>query len=622
MTDQQKLQQQIINEVNNLMVMDYEIVQAKTNEPVSVQYFCNRDCEPLYFPDRTLATLLQVNLSTLRGRFNRLTKKYSGIRVLISEKSKARLTNYQFVSCQPNNNNNNNSNTTSPSSSSSSSSQTRNSPSPPSTVPPSPPLQSVVIAGANANYPGGDESGASSLHGLVALNHIDLVNHALSEWIALNHERLGTAIRDIEINLSRAKLSYIRHNDIITLLPKKYECPSPSSSPPTSPSHYSVNPYNQQQQQQIRQSNYSSSVPQQQFNIGSSPSINQFRSPSSSSSNNNNNHNNNTSQHTSNYIMNSGLNYLMNCSAVESFRLGSNYENGHGGSPCSSTSTQSPLTSPSEDDYSLKYSSSSSQLLTTPNPHKRIGGSSSGGLDYPNLNPFPSHNHNHSHHHSHHNNNHQPLQSIQQTFSPHHHHHNHQSQPHDYLYHVEQEHQRSLSTKKQKQQHNFLGNPTMSTNNPIIVDCSYENETTGIKKKIDLNNFSGFPSLFKFLESSFASALQKPLGDSFDIFWSDIAGNGSIRQRIDKQRDDLDWNDFLINVREIIIKQRSTSLAVSTTTTLSPLLAAAVATNTPSPLKCSPLLPYCPPLSTTNQHVMAVQTRLFIVLKSPLPVSV
>eukprot|EP01132_Coremiostelium_polycephalum_P000934 gene934-1180_t len=129
-------------DTKDLFVQEYEINLSKTNELATVQYFCNKAGEPIYFPDRTLATLFQVNLSTLRGRFNRLTKRHEGYRLLISEKSKARLSSLHFIT--------------------------------------------------------------------------------LSEWIAHNHERLGTSLKDIENNLTKANLSFTRHMDTITILQKKF----------------------------------------------------------------------------------------------------------------------------------------------------------------------------------------------------------------------------------------------------------------------------------------------------------------------------------------------------------------------------------------------------------------
>lgn len=166
-------------DTRDLFVQEYEFIVDKTGEATTVQYFCNRDNEPVYFPDRTLATLFQVNLSTLRGRFNRMTKKHEGYRLLISEKSKTRLSSLHFINW------------------------------------------------GTENFVDTDGSrSASPLHGLVALNHIILVNYALAEWIAYNHERLGTSLVEIEANLKKVNLSYTRTNNMIQILQKRPSHPS------------------------------------------------------------------------------------------------------------------------------------------------------------------------------------------------------------------------------------------------------------------------------------------------------------------------------------------------------------------------------------------------------------
>eukprot|EP00026_Physarum_polycephalum_P008522 Phypoly_transcript_08610.p1 GENE.Phypoly_transcript_08610~~Phypoly_transcript_08610.p1 ORF type:complete len:412 (+),score=75.17 Phypoly_transcript_08610:195-1430(+) len=177
-------------DTRDLFVQEYEFVVDKTGDTTTVQYFCNRDNEPVYFPDRTLATLFQVNLSTLRGRFNRMTKKHEGYRLLISEKSKTRLSSLHFINW------------------------------------------------GTENFVDTDGSrSVSPLHGLVALNHIVLVNYALAEWIAYNHERLGTSIGEIENNLKKVNLTYTRTNNVIHILQKRPNLPHPSLlfRPPSAP---------------------------------------------------------------------------------------------------------------------------------------------------------------------------------------------------------------------------------------------------------------------------------------------------------------------------------------------------------------------------------------------------
>lgn len=181
MTDTSSTHTSSTPDTRDLFVQEYEFVVDKTGDSTTVQYFCNRDNEPVYFPDRTLATLFQVNLSTLRGRFNRMTKKHEGYRLLISEKSKTRLSSLHFINW------------------------------------------------GTENFVDTDGSrSVSPLHGLVALNHIVLVNYALAEWIAYNHERLGTSILDIENNLKKVNLTYTRTNNVIHILQKRPNLPHPS----------------------------------------------------------------------------------------------------------------------------------------------------------------------------------------------------------------------------------------------------------------------------------------------------------------------------------------------------------------------------------------------------------
>jgi hypothetical protein len=161
-------------DTRDLFVQEFEVVLGKSGEATTIQYFCNRDNEPVYFPDRTLSALFGVNLSTLRGRFNRMTKKHEGYRLLISEKSKTRLSSLHFINW-----------------------------------------------GSEHFLDSDCSRSASPLHGLVALNHIVLVNYALAEWIAYNHERLGTSLTDIENNLKKVHLPYSRTNNVITIQQKR-----------------------------------------------------------------------------------------------------------------------------------------------------------------------------------------------------------------------------------------------------------------------------------------------------------------------------------------------------------------------------------------------------------------
>jgi len=52
---------------------------------------------------------------------------------------------------------------------------------------------------------------------MIALNHLKLVNCALSEWLALNYERLGTKLEEIEQNLNKVRLEYTREGNIIRI---------------------------------------------------------------------------------------------------------------------------------------------------------------------------------------------------------------------------------------------------------------------------------------------------------------------------------------------------------------------------------------------------------------------
>eukprot|EP01112_Ceratiomyxa_fruticulosa_P005023 TRINITY_DN1557_c1_g1_i1.p1 TRINITY_DN1557_c1_g1~~TRINITY_DN1557_c1_g1_i1.p1 ORF type:complete len:659 (-),score=169.88 TRINITY_DN1557_c1_g1_i1:425-2401(-) len=261
----------------DLFVKEYEIPLPGKNEVTHIQYFCNTENEPVYFPDRTLSILFNVNLSTLRGRFNRMTKKYEGQRLLISEKSKTRLSCLHFVnwkegsegSGSSSNNNNNNNNQTELAVDRSvfdivsdsdvgivrNSGSTKldftlvnddlenssyvNIPSPPNSTyntnnnnsnnnnnssnqtqntNPIKKSNDFVLGGSGINNNKGGRT--TPLHGLVALNHISLVNVALAEWIAFSFERLGTSISAIEDNFTRVDLQYTRTNNTLTLLQK------------------------------------------------------------------------------------------------------------------------------------------------------------------------------------------------------------------------------------------------------------------------------------------------------------------------------------------------------------------------------------------------------------------
>lgn len=110
----------------------------------TITYFCNTQHEPTYFPDRALAALLCVNVSTLRGRLNRFTKTHKGYRLLISEKAKTRLSSLHFIHW------------------------------------------------GQDNYLLQPDPKPAPLHGLVALNHVKLVNIALDEWISCLTLREGS----------------------------------------------------------------------------------------------------------------------------------------------------------------------------------------------------------------------------------------------------------------------------------------------------------------------------------------------------------------------------------------------------------------------------------------------
>lgn len=153
-------------ELNSLVPVDFELQTAK-GEHHTLQLFTKPSGEILYFPDRTLAALFQVNSSTLRGRFNRMAKHSQG-RLLFSE------TAYIFSSS-------------------------------PSSQP-----QQVLQKPPSFDF----------VHGMVALNHIDLVNRALRDWISKNFLRLGTTLEDIEHNFQAANLRYHRNGNIFQLEPR------------------------------------------------------------------------------------------------------------------------------------------------------------------------------------------------------------------------------------------------------------------------------------------------------------------------------------------------------------------------------------------------------------------
>ncbi|KYQ91264.1 putative nuclease [Tieghemostelium lacteum] len=218
-------------------VKEFEIELSNSKEVALIQYFCNSLNEPIFFPDRTLASLFNVNLSTLRGRFNRLTKQYEGYRILISEKSKSRIGLNHYINwCkQPNTNNNNNqsdrSSTNSPQKQTASTCKISNNIDSILDIP----INNISISQNNNNNNGSSGNGSPTsspslngnntlpLHGLVALNHIKLVNVALSEWIANNYERLGTKISSIENNFKKSEIPYHRNGDVISISITKKE---------------------------------------------------------------------------------------------------------------------------------------------------------------------------------------------------------------------------------------------------------------------------------------------------------------------------------------------------------------------------------------------------------------
>ncbi|KAF2078086.1 hypothetical protein CYY_000637 [Polysphondylium violaceum] len=305
------------NVIREYWVKDCDIELAGSKEIVSIQYFCNTENEPIYFPDRSLAALFNVNLSTLRGRFNRLTKKFEGYRLLISEKSKTRLSNNHFINWGPipssiNKNNNNNNSNHNNSQNSSPSNSAMNSPVLLSQqTPSSPGISSTSISNTSTS------SSSSPLHGLVALNHVKLVNIALSEWIATNHERLGTNLSHIEENFRRSDIPFKRKGEIIyinitqqddllppfinsnTYYPSYFPRQHNSSVPTTPDFDYQSHQLQlqHQQQHQLINSNFSLSNSTQFFNF----SVKQIMPSTSNSStgytpnNNNNNFNNQSS---------------------------------------------------------------------------------------------------------------------------------------------------------------------------------------------------------------------------------------------------------------------------------------------------------------------------------------
>ncbi|GAM24371.1 hypothetical protein SAMD00019534_075460 [Acytostelium subglobosum LB1] len=215
-------------------VREFDVTLAGTKEPTSVQYFINGVNEPIYFPDRTLAALFHCNLSTLRGRFNRLTKDpiYNGHRVLISEKSKTRLSTYHYINWgkRPSISGSSSSSSTglivSPPTSLSNNSDDLSPLPTPYTLSPaaSPTLNSATTTKTpTTSTTTTTSAGSSPLHGLVALNHFKLVNIALSEWIAANYDRLGTHINIIIENFQKCQIPYRRVGDVLSIVVEQKE---------------------------------------------------------------------------------------------------------------------------------------------------------------------------------------------------------------------------------------------------------------------------------------------------------------------------------------------------------------------------------------------------------------
>ena len=137
----------------DLTVEEFEICSVKNSTQSHIQLFYNASGDLVYFPDKTLVALLQVNGSTLRGRLNRLTKKQAGHRLLFTERSDGLEKKATFT---------------------------------------------------------------------LALNHIDLVNCALREWVHPNQDRLGTRLAEIQENLRRAGVPYIMNGGILEIVRKPH----------------------------------------------------------------------------------------------------------------------------------------------------------------------------------------------------------------------------------------------------------------------------------------------------------------------------------------------------------------------------------------------------------------
>ncbi|EFA84416.1 Putative nuclease [Heterostelium album PN500] len=195
-----------------------------------IQFFVNADNEPIFFPDRALSFLFHVNLSTLRGRFNRINKKKDGNRILISEKSKFKLSDTHYINWDKiirfnsnstttqTNNNNNNQNTNTSNNRTTTTNNNNNSTSTSTSNPNLIQFESdISSASTSPEHNSPSLNSSSPLHGLVALNHVKLVNRALADWISSNYERLGTSIQTIVDNFHSYEIPFTRSGDILSI---------------------------------------------------------------------------------------------------------------------------------------------------------------------------------------------------------------------------------------------------------------------------------------------------------------------------------------------------------------------------------------------------------------------
>ena len=143
-----------------------------------ITYFCDSNNQPIFFPDNSIAALLCVNVHTIRGWMNKLSKteNLQGSRCYMGVEGKARIASSIHYQQLPNN-----------------------------------------------QYLQQDDAGLA-FKGALAINHIALVNYTIETWLLPHVPRVD--IHAIANNFQRVNLPFLcyQYNLVIMMVP----CPLPS----------------------------------------------------------------------------------------------------------------------------------------------------------------------------------------------------------------------------------------------------------------------------------------------------------------------------------------------------------------------------------------------------------